>query len=42
MMKDNETRDIEYNIEGYPDEEFLKLVLENKCDQVTLVPDEPP
>lgn len=41
MMKDGETRDIEYNIEGYPDEEFLRLVLENKCDQVTLVPDAP-
>ena len=32
---------IEYNIEGYPDEDFLKLVLENDCDQVTLVPDAP-
>lgn len=41
MMKDGETRDIEYNIEGYPDEEFLRLVLANKCDQVTLVPDAP-
>ncbi len=41
MMKDGERGDIEYNIEGYPDEDFLKLVLENNCDQVTLVPDEP-
>ncbi len=31
----------EYNIEGYPDERFLKLVEENKPDQVTLVPDDP-
>lgn len=41
MMKDEERRDIEFNIEGYPDEEFMALVLSNKCDQVTLVPDEP-
>lgn len=31
----------EYNIEGYPDERFLKLVEANSPDQVTLVPDEP-
>jgi pyridoxine 5-phosphate synthase len=31
----------EYNIEGYPDERFLKLVEENRPDQVTLVPDLP-
>lgn len=41
MMKEGEIRDIEYNIEGYPDEAFMQLVLENKCDQVTLVPDDP-
>lgn len=29
----------EYNIEGYPSEEFLKMVIEVKADQVTLVPD---
>ena len=29
----------EYNIEGYPSEEFLKMVSEVKPDQVTLVPD---
>jgi pyridoxine 5-phosphate synthase len=34
-------RDIEFNIEGYPDEDFLKLVTTYKCDQVTLVPDDP-
>ncbi len=32
---------IEFNIEGYPSEEFIKLCLDNKCDQVTLVPDAP-
>jgi pyridoxine 5-phosphate synthase len=31
----------EYNIEGYPDDRFLKLVEENRPDQVTLVPDLP-
>lgn len=31
----------EFNIEGYPSEEFLKLVVEVKPDQVTLVPDPP-
>jgi pyridoxine 5-phosphate synthase len=31
----------EYNIEGYPDERFLKLVEANRPDQVTLVPDAP-
>jgi pyridoxine 5-phosphate synthase len=31
----------ELNIEGYPAEEFLKLVSSVKADQVTLVPDEP-
>lgn len=41
MMKDGQRGNIEFNIEGYPDEEFLKLVIENKCDQVTLVPDAP-
>ena len=31
----------EFNIEGYPDEDFLRLVEENEPDQVTLVPDDP-
>ncbi|MFC2079891.1 pyridoxine 5'-phosphate synthase [Bacteroidota bacterium] len=31
----------EFNIEGYPSESFMKLVLEVKPDQVTLVPDPP-
>lgn len=31
----------EFNIEGYPDERFIDLVLKAKPDQVTLVPDKP-
>lgn len=31
----------EFNIEGNPTEPFIKLVLENRPAQVTLVPDEP-
>lgn len=31
----------EFNIEGYPSEKFLELVLAVKPDQVTLVPDPP-
>ena len=31
----------ELNIEGYPGEEFIQLVIAVKADQVTLVPDEP-
>ncbi|MEM9331625.1 MAG: pyridoxine 5'-phosphate synthase [Pseudomonadota bacterium] len=38
---DDEFPDREFNIEGYPDEQFLKLVEENEPDQVTLVPDDP-
>ena len=37
----NEFPGREYNIEGYPDERFLKLCEENQPDQVTLVPDLP-
>ena len=33
--------DCEYNIEGYPDERFLRLVEEHWPQQVTLVPDDP-
>ena len=33
--------DVEFNIEGYPSEEFLALVMEVKPAQCTLVPDEP-
>jgi pyridoxine 5-phosphate synthase len=31
----------EFNIEGYPSNEFMDLVLQVKPDQVTLVPDDP-
>ncbi len=31
----------EFNIEGYPSEDFINLVLQNKPAQVTLVPDPP-
>lgn len=31
----------ELNIEGYPSEEFIELVIKNRADQVTLVPDAP-
>ncbi len=31
----------EYNIEGYPSEDFMKLVISTKPTQVTLVPDSP-
>ena len=31
----------EFNIEGFPSEDFIKMVLEVKPDQVTLVPDTP-
>jgi len=31
----------EFNIEGYPSDKFIQLVLEVKPDQVTLVPDPP-
>ncbi|MFY0650635.1 MAG: pyridoxine 5'-phosphate synthase [Cyclobacteriaceae bacterium] len=31
----------EFNIEGYPDERFLKIIEEVKPDQATLVPDGP-
>ena len=33
--------DREFNIEGYPTEAFIELVLEHKPEQVTLVPDDP-
>lgn len=32
---------VEFNIEGYPTEDFLDLVTNFDCDQVTLVPDAP-
>ena len=33
--------DTEFNIEGYPSERFMELVLDVKPEQVTLVPDPP-
>ncbi|MEW9838026.1 pyridoxine 5'-phosphate synthase [Mesorhizobium marinum] len=38
---DDEFPDAEFNIEGYPNEEFLRLVEQNEPNQVTLVPDDP-
>jgi len=38
---DNEFPQAEFNIEGFPDENFLQLVEENQPEQVTLVPDDP-
>ncbi len=41
MLKSEFEDQIEFNIEGYPTEEFLELVAGTRPDQVTLVPDEP-
>ena len=38
---DDEFPGAEFNIEGYPTEDFLRLVEENQPNQVTLVPDDP-
>ena len=38
---DDEFPDAEFNIEGYPSEDFLRLVEKNQPNQVTLVPDDP-
>lgn len=38
---DEEFPECEFNIEGYPTEEFLILVERNRPEQVTLVPDDP-
>jgi pyridoxine 5-phosphate synthase len=38
---DDEFPTAEFNIEGYPTEDFLRLVEENQPNQVTLVPDDP-
>lgn len=40
LLRD-EYPDKEFNIEGYPDDGFVELVLENKPQQVTFVPDDP-
>lgn len=41
FLKDWPDQTIEFNIEGYPDVDFLALVTAQACDQVTLVPDAP-
>jgi pyridoxine 5-phosphate synthase len=38
---DDEFPTAEFNIEGYPTEDFLQLVENNQPEQVTLVPDDP-
>lgn len=38
---DEEFPDAEFNVEGYPSEDFLKLVEDVVPEQVTLVPDDP-
>ncbi|MCB1386763.1 MAG: pyridoxine 5'-phosphate synthase [Nitratireductor sp.] len=38
---DDEFPDAEFNIEGYPTQDFLKLVDAHEPEQVTLVPDDP-
>lgn len=38
---DDEFPTAEFNIEGYPTEDFLRLVEKNQPEQVTLVPDDP-
>lgn len=37
----NSNKDVEFNIEGYPTNDFVELVLEVKPAQCTLVPDQP-
>ncbi len=34
-------RDVEFNIEGYPDDRYMQIVYEARPDQATLVPDPP-
>lgn len=38
---DDEFPECEFNVEGYPTEDFLQLVEESRPEQVTLVPDDP-
>ena len=37
----NKSNEIEFNIEGYPSEYFIREVIKNHPNQVTLVPDPP-
>ena len=41
MLKDEYAGTVEFNIEGYPSEDFIDLVREVVPEQVTLVPDAP-
>jgi pyridoxine 5-phosphate synthase len=38
---DDEFPEAEFNMEGFPEEDFLRLCEENQPEQVTLVPDDP-
>lgn len=38
---DSEFADMEFNIEGFPEDGFMRLVEEHRPEQVTLVPDDP-
>lgn len=38
---DSEFADTEFNIEGFPEDGFMRLVEEHRPEQVTLVPDDP-
>ncbi len=40
-LVDDEFAHAEFNVEGYPTDEFLRLVIDNQPEQVTLVPDDP-
>ena len=41
FLADWPDKKIEFNIEGYPSDDFIALVTTHKCNQVTLVPDDP-
>lgn len=41
FIQNHSNKALELNIEGYPTEEFMSLVLNHHCHQVTLVPDAP-
>ncbi|HPD82322.1 MAG TPA: pyridoxine 5'-phosphate synthase [Alphaproteobacteria bacterium] len=41
FLADWSDQSVEFNIEGYPSDNFIELVLAHSCHQVTLVPDDP-
>jgi len=41
FLADWDDKSVEFNIEGYPGDDFIDLVTKYNCDQVTLVPDDP-